>query len=177
MKRILFCLLLLAPTLAFAGHLGGGRIQRPVTSIVLAQADTPTPAETATPASDATDDAPADAPQVGELVSDAGKVIDDWKNIGWLAGVIALINLLLNLLRFRAIETWLNDLDCKWLKPLIATLLGCALGGFSTYATGAGILNSIVAGAMAGLGSIGFHELIDKTRKRTTKPATGTAEG
>lgn len=115
-------------------------------------------------ASLASSDAPS--PDVGELVSDAGKVIDDWQNVGWIAGVIALINLLLNLLRFTPINSWLKDLGYAWLKPLIATSLGALLGGFSTYSTGAGVLNSIVAGAMAGLGSVGFHELVNKTRKR-----------
>ena len=193
MKRILFCLLLLTPTLALADDLRCGEIppqvaaaeyacdqatgewvQRPEAPIVLAQA--PTPTTTEAPA----DDTPTegeDPPQVGELVSDAGKVIDDWRNIGWLAGVIALINLLLSLMRFTPIETWLDELDYKWIKPLIATLLGCAFGGFSTYQTGAGVLNSIVVGALAGLGSVGFHELFDKTRKRTTKAKPATAEG
>lgn len=133
---------------------------------VLAQADLAPAAAPATATETPTEEPP---PEVGELVSGAGKVIDDWKNIGWLAGVIALINLLLNLVRFTPIETWLASLDYKWIKPLIATILGAALGGFSTFSTGAGILNSIVAGALAGLTSVGFHELVDKTRKRTTK--------
>lgn len=128
----------------------------PIQIAVLAQIDS---GATAIPAS----------PDVGELLSDAGKVIDDWGNVGWLAGVIALINLLLNLLRFTPINALLADLDYKWTKPLTATLLGAALGGFSTFSTGASALQSIIAGAMAGLGSVGFHELIDKTRKRTTK--------
>ena len=156
--------------------------------LILAQADTAPAAEADKPAAEdpgsspATDAAPAEktadaasaeepAPDVGALITDAGKAIDDWRNVGWLAGVIALINLMLNLLRFTPVNSWLTNLDYKWAKPLTATLLGAALGGFSTYSTGASALNSIVAGAMAGLGSVGFHELMDKTRKRTTKPA------
>jgi hypothetical protein len=106
-----------------------------------------------------------------ELVTSVGKVIDDWKNVGWLAGVIALINLLLNLLRFKPIDMALERLDWKWLKPLIATVLGATLGGFSVFSTGAGVLNSVVAGMLAGLGSVGFHELVDNLRKQTRKPA------
>jgi hypothetical protein len=109
-----------------------------------------------------------------ELVSSIGHVINDWKNVGWLAGVIALINLLLSLLRFRPIDMALDRLDWKWLKPLIATLLGAALGGFSTFQTGAGVLNSIVAGMLAGLGSVGFHELVDNLRKQTRKSTAPT---
>jgi hypothetical protein len=104
-----------------------------------------------------------------EIVTSVGKVINDWKNVGWLAGVIALINFLLSLLRFKPIDMALDRLDWKWLKPLIATLLGAALGGFSTFSTGAGVLNSVVAGMLAGLGSVGFHELVDNMRKQTRK--------
>jgi len=110
-----------------------------------------------------------------ELVTSVGKVIDDWKNVGWLAGVIALINLLLNLLRFKPIDMALERLDWKWLKPLIATVLGATLGGVSVFSTGAGILNSVVAGMLAGLGSVGFHELVDNLRKQTRKPTTPLA--
>lgn len=189
MTRLLFCLMLLAPTLSFADTpsthtldgsqaiaqsnylfgLDGVRLHedlgtvigKPSSSKLLAQAFPPA---TATPSED--EEPP---PNVGELVSGAGQVIDDWKNLGWLAGVIALINLLLNTIRFTPVEYWLASLDYKWIKPLVATILGAALGGFSTFSTGAGILFSIIAGAMAGLTSVGFHELIDKTRKRTTR--------
>jgi len=113
-----------------------------------------------------TDPKPVDAVA---LVTSVGQVVNDWKNVGWLAGVIALINFLLSLLRFRPIDMAMDRVDIKWLKPLIATLLGAALGGFSTFETGAGVLNSIVAGMLAGLGSVGFHELVDNLRKQTRK--------
>lgn len=177
MKWLLLCAaLVIAPITSLAGPpplpIDVFEIEAP---IVLAQAAPPT-AETPTPPPAAPEATPAEGEaNVGELVTDAGKVIDDWQNLGWLAGVIALINLLLGVLRFRPINDWLVSLDYKWLKPLIATVLGAALGGFSTFETGAGILNSIVAGAVAGLSSVGFHELIDKTRKRTTKPSPAKA--
>lgn len=131
-------------------------------------------ASSAADAALAEDEAP---PNVGELISGAGKVIDDWGNLGWLAGVIALINMLLLTLRLRPIDIWMTGLDYKWIKPLVATLLGAAMGGFSTFQTGAGVLNSIVAGALAGLTSVGFHQLIDQTRKRTTKTTEAAAGG
>ncbi len=144
-------------------------------ALVLAQAGQPSDTTAATAeaarASTAADAASEDSPDVGEVISDAGKVIDDWQNVGWLAGLIALINLMMNMLRFKPINNWLTTLDYKWIKPLTAALLGAGLGGLSTYATGASAINSIVAGAMAGLSSVGFHELMDKTRKRTTMKA------
>lgn len=111
-----------------------------------------------------------------ELVTSVGKVVNDWKNVGWLAGVIAMINFLLSLLRFKPINMAMDRLDIKWLKPLIATLLGAALGGFSTFSTGAGVLNSIVAGMLAGLGSVGFHELVDNLRKQSRKPSSSPGQ-
>ena len=142
----------------------------------------PTPTPTPTPTTEETAEAktaeepaaeaetkPVDAV---ELVSAVGQVIDNWQNVGWLAGVIALINFLLSLLRFKPIDMAMERVDVKWLKPLIATLLGAALGGFSTFSTGASVLNSIVAGMLAGLGSVGFHELVDNLRKQSRKPPT-----
>lgn len=107
-----------------------------------------------------------DQPDIGEVITGVGKVIDDWENVGWLAGVIALINFLLGLLRFRPIDIYLAENELKWVKPLLAVVLGGALGGFSAFSTGASMLNSAVAGIMAGLGSVGFHQLMAQT---TTK--------
>jgi hypothetical protein len=100
-------------------------------------------------------------------MGDAVKVIDDWRSVGWLAGLIALINLLINVLRYPVINSWLSSLEVKWVKPLCAVLLGGALGGCSTLATGASVPNSIVAGVLAGLGSVGFHEFIDQLKPKT----------
>lgn len=175
MKRLLLTMALLLAPLSLQAQDPPDPTTAPAAA---ATAETPTAAP-ATPAPSTPSSATADKPEgtadptdgqphddVGGLITDAGKVIDDWKNVGWLAGVIALINLLLNLLRFRPIDEWLTRIDYKWIKPLVATVLGAALGGFSTFATGASVLNSIVAGAMAGLGSVGFHELMSQTRKR-----------
>lgn len=166
-----------APTLSFA-HPTTPATVAVTSSAVLAQAPgepvepvaTPEPPKADTPAAEpvAAPAMPAD-PTPQDLIVGLGAVIDNWQNIGWVAGVIALITLLLGILRFKPIDEWLTSLDFKWIKPLIATVLGAALGGFSVFSTGAGVLNSIVAGILAGLGSVGFHELMDKLRKRTTK--------
>ena len=106
-------------------------------------------------------------PDAGELLQGVGKVADDWKALGWLAGMIALVNLLLNFLRLRILDDYLTYKKWKWLKPLGACLLGAALGGLSVFQTGASVPNSILAGVLAGMGSVGFHELMDKLRKRS----------
>lgn len=131
----------------------------------------PAPVVESEPALKAEAEKPVDAV---ELITSVGKVVNDWRNIGWLAGVIALINFLLSLLRFKPIDLALDRLDVKWLKPLLATLLGALLGGFSTFSTGGSVLNSVVAGMLAGLGSVGFHELVDNMRRQSRKPPQPT---
>jgi hypothetical protein len=110
-------------------------------------------------------------PTVGELLQGTAKVVDDWKTLGWIAGLIALINLLTHLLRFK----WLNDLleakNLKHIKPWIAAGLGALTGGFTTFQTGAGVLNSVVAGLMAGFAAIGAHEVMS-TKKRKAQRET-----
>ena len=171
-KLFLILALLAAPTLSLADT-QGQNIQRG--GVILNELDLAEPillAQAPTGAEPAAAPAAAPAPSPGELVSGVGTVVDDWKNLGWLAGVMALINLLLNVLRLKPLNDWLAEKDWKWVKPLVAVLLGSALGGFSTFQTGASVLNSILAGFMAGLGSVGFHELMDKLKKQTTaKPA------
>jgi hypothetical protein len=104
-----------------------------------------------------------------DIFRDIGKIINDWRNIGWIAGLIALINMLINLLRFKPINEFLEERDLKWLKPLAACVLGGSLGGLTTYQTGAPWLNSVAAGVLTALGSVGFHELISTLLERTTR--------
>ena len=104
-----------------------------------------------------------------ELFAALTKVIDDWRNLGLLAGLIAAINFLIALLRFRMINDFFTKWDIKWLKPLLATVLGGALGGLSVAATGASAINSVLAGCLAGLGSVGFHELINSLKIMLTQ--------
>jgi hypothetical protein len=104
-----------------------------------------------------------------DIFRDIGKIINDWRKIGWIAGLIALINMLINLLRFKPINEFLEDRDLKWCKPLAACVLGGALGGLTTYQTGAPWLNSVAAGVLTALGSVGFHELISTLLERTTR--------
>jgi hypothetical protein len=108
-----------------------------------------------------------------DIFRDIGKIINDWRKIGWIAGLIALINLLINLLRFKPINEFLEEKDLKWLKPLAACVLGGALGGLTTYQTGVPWLNSVAAGVLTALGSVGFHELISTLLARTTQKYKG----
>lgn len=131
------------------------------------QADAPeAPAE---PAATVTEAAPAataeaPAPEVGELLKQTGQVVSDWRTVGWLAGMIALINLLINLMRLPFLDALLARYKKKWLKPLVAAGLGALLVGLSSYATDANVLNSIVVGLMAGFAAVGVHEAAEKRK-------------
>lgn len=98
----------------------------------------------------------------GDILTGVQKVINDWRTLGWLAGVIALLQLLMKILKLGPIDEWFTVHKKKWIKPYIAAGIGALLGGFSTYATGAGVFNSIVAGVMIGATSVGWNELINK---------------
>lgn len=115
-----------------------------------------------------TDSVEGEETTAGDLLEGVAKTVNDWKTLGWLAGLIALLNFLMGLLRFKPIDTWLIQYDKKWLKPWVAMGLGALIMGLSTYQTDANILNSIVAGLLAGLGSTGAHEAI--TGKLTFGP-------
>lgn len=106
-------------------------------------------------------------PLQGELTAEemwrlTARVVSDWRTVGTLAGLIALINLLINLLRIPAIDRWLAARQKKWLKPLASAMLGAILTALSTLATGADLGASLVAGLLFGLSAVGFHEIVDK---------------
>ncbi len=101
-------------------------------------------------------------PTLPDLFTQLAKAIDDWRNLGAIAGLIALINLLITLLRFGPIDEWFTVNRWKWTKPYIAAALGAFLGGLSAYQTGASVPNSIVAGILAGMAAVGWHETATK---------------
>lgn len=154
------------------------------TTIVIAQAGTPAspdsvaaPADHApTPTMDkASDTAPAAAPaaeeasapevQAGDLIAGAQKTATDWQKLGLLGGLIALVNLLINALKFGPIKEWMEVNKKRWLIPYIALGLGGALGVMSAIYTGSDPVQSLMAGLAAGSSAIGVHEATTKLKK------------
>lgn len=70
----------------------------------------------------------------------------------------AIVNLLLALIKIKPLCDWLNHEKMKPYKPIIALVLGLLLGFLTQQAAGQGILESIYAGIMMGMSSIGLHE-------------------
>lgn len=102
--------------------------------------------------------------EAGDLISDATKVYGDWKTGGWMAGLLALVSLLMGLLRFGPVNDFFRSNQIMWLKPILAAVFGGIGGGFAATVEGAGVGPAIVAGLLAGLGAVGLYE-VAKRRK------------
>jgi hypothetical protein len=110
-----------------------------------------------------TKEVPAEQPVIAQdLVKDAEQMINNWKLLGSLAGLIALVQLLMKALKFGPLDNWFETSKVKWIKPYIATILGALLGGLTTYATNANLLNSITSGIIIGMGSVGWNEILKR---------------
>lgn len=127
-------------------------------SSVLAQEMVTATAEVATEAVE------PDVP-INELLSKIGQVISDWRTLGLLAGLIVLISLGIMVLRVKKLNEYLESKNIKWLKTYIAAGLGGLLTALTTYQTGAGLSQSIIAGVIFGLASVGGHQAITKSNK------------
>lgn len=116
------------------------------------------PANTAaTPTSE-----PSSEPTLDSLLKDAEKVQTDWTALGLLAGLIALVNLLVNLTKFGPLKKWMDDNNLQWLRTVIALVLGGALGGLGAASIGGNagkIVFGALAGVVAGLSASGGHQL------------------
>ena len=97
---------------------------------------------------------------VDELVAQVGQVVSDWRTLGAVAGLIALINLLINLLRLPRLHAFLSTRRLRWLKPYLSAALGALLTGLSAYQTDSALLPAILSGLIFGLGAVGVHESI-----------------
>jgi len=89
-----------------------------------------------------------------------------WGKIGMIAGMIAVVNLLMQILRLRQLDRWLRERKKIWLKPYISIAMGSILGGLTAYQTGIGVFQSIIAGLVAGVAAVGTFETFKRGKKR-----------
>lgn len=137
-----------------------------VNGALLAQATLPANTVAAPPASPAPPAMPASEPSsdptLDSLLKDAEKVQTDWTALGMLAGLMALVNLLVNLTKFGPLKKWMDDNNLQWLRSVIALVLGGALGGLGAASLGGNagkIVFGALAGVVAGLSASGGHQL------------------
>lgn len=107
------------------------------------------------------------APSFNDLIQQALGTVSTWKAAGWLAGSVALVNVLMNVLKFEPVSKFLTGLKIGWwLRPVLALVLGIVAGVFSNVAGGASVGMAILIALLSGLGSTGFHEVITAANER-----------
>lgn len=102
----------------------------------------------------------------GDLLASGSAAVDAWTMVGWMGGITATIKLLIDATKFGPIGAWMKDKGLKWLRPALALVLAGFAGFVSSFQTGVDVWVSIVAGLGAGMGSVGFHELLEYLRGR-----------
>lgn len=102
----------------------------------------------------------------GDLLASGSDVVNAWKMVGWMGGIIALIKMLIDGTKFGPIGAWIKKKGLKWLRPVLALAAAGFAGFVSSFQTGVDVWVSIVAGFGAGMGSVGFHELLEYFRGR-----------
>ena len=100
----------------------------------------------------------------GINVTDVTNVINNWQTLGALSGAIIGLQLLVKLLKIKPIDAIFKKKKIKWVKPYLTVGIGIGLGSLSTYATGANVPQSVLAGALAATTSVGWNELLNKAQ-------------
>lgn len=101
------------------------------------------------------------SPDIGELIKQLLGTVEAWKAGGWIAGMVAVVNLLTNVLKFAPLADWLEKLKIGWwLRPVISLVLGIAAAVFANLLGGVNAGTAVLIALLSGLSSTGFHELM-----------------
>lgn len=111
----------------------------------------------------------AEQPSLDDYVAAFKLILSEWQTVGWLAGLVALVAFLVMLMRLKFIDNYLVAHDLKWVKALIAAVLGGLAAMFAAVQAGAewwpaGIV-AFISGAVAGFGAVGLHQTVTKGDK------------
>lgn len=127
---------------------------------------------TVTDAEGVTDGGEEPEPTVSDVVKEGEKAVDAFKNGQILFGMIAIVNILVMLTKFGFIKTLLGVR--KWLRPLIAVVLGLVLGILTPIAfNGIAWYVALFDGFVAALSSAGFNELMNTLTVKGRAKRTG----
>lgn len=97
------------------------------------------------------------------------KIITDFRTVGVLAGLAAIVSFLLLVFRFKKLDDWLTGLDIKWIKPLVGASLTGILAMLTSVIGGLGWPEAIAAGLSAGIAAFsagGIHQTVTKGNKK-----------
>jgi len=111
-----------------------------------------------------------DQPSLDAYVEAFKLIISEWKTVGYLGGLLALVAFLIMLMKLKFISNYLEAHDLKWVKSLVAAVLGGLATMFTAVLAGAdwwpaGII-AFLSGAAAGFGAVGAHQAVTKGNKK-----------
>jgi len=114
-----------------------------------------------------------EAPTFTDITQQGIVAIQTWKSVGYLAGMLAVVNVLVNATKLPFLSDFFSQR--VWLRPLLATIFGALAGTLQAMVEGSPFLPSLLVGLIAGLGSVGFHELMQilNQRKQTERKIGG----
>lgn len=104
-------------------------------------------------------------PTISELIEDSKTIVNDWRALGAIFGVIALLQLFVKLLKIKIVNDYMAAKKIKWTKPYISAALGAVIVGLTTYTAGGDIANSIVTGLLMGTTATGWNEMLNKFKQ------------
>lgn len=116
-----------------------------------------------------------------DILQQLGKVISDWNTVGALAGLIALVNLLVQLTKLHSLPGFLGK-AMAWIKPSWRPYLAIGLGMLGGFLValqqGKSWGAAVVGGIITGLGAIGGHEAITQAQpsEKARKEAASAVE-
>lgn len=100
------------------------------------------------------------------LFEEGRGVIDNWSTVSALSSAIALVNLLIHGTKFGPVGELFAKNGLRWIRPLLAVVLGSLLGAGGALTSNGSIPQAVIVGLMAGLGSVGAHELTSMLMNR-----------
>lgn len=99
-------------------------------------------------------------PTTDAVIQQAFGVLSQWKTGGAVIGLIAAVNVLMNLTKIQWVKDHLLNVR-PWLMPLASVLFAGLLAGLGALQAHAAPMGAIIAAITAGLGAVGFHELVN----------------
>lgn len=108
---------------------------------------------------------------IDDLFASGKGIVDNWNTVGVLGSVIAIVNLLVRATKWGPIGRLVKKHELTWLRPLLAATLGGLGGAAGAIGNNGSVLQSVLVGVMAGLGSVGAHQLYDQIKNRKSGAA------
>src|SRR6185295_16001744 len=101
-----------------------------------------------------------------QLIPQIVQLINDWRSLGAIAGLVGVVNFLITFTKLPFISSWIDAPDAyskdkKWIRPILSILSAGLISMLAAKNTGASLVLALGHGILAGMGSIGFHEIVD----------------